>query len=66
MAKKGGESEREENLVEMGIRQMPARISRPQTGGEPGRFRGGLKRKMRRFKDVAGQPGMPAQFGSEP
>ena len=65
-ARKRGESEYEKKLVEMGIRQILARINHPQTNGKLERFHGELQRKLHRFKDVAGPPGTAAPFGSEP
>ena len=53
-ARKRGEYKKK--LVEMGIRQILARINHPQTNGKLERFHGELQRKLHRFKDVAGPP----------
>ena len=63
---KVGERGESEKLAEAGIRQIPARVNRPQTSGKLERFHGEQQRKMRRFKDVAGPPGTAAPFGGGP
>ena len=65
-SKVGERGESEKKLAEAGIRQIPARVNRPQTSGKLERFHGEQQRKMRRFKDVAGPPGTAAPFGGGP
>ena len=64
--RKRGVSEYEKKLVELGIKQILARIKHPQTNGKLERLHGELQRKLNRFADVTGPPGTAAPFGSGP
>ena len=45
-ARKRGESEFEKRLVELGIRQILARVKHPQTNGKLERIHGEIQRKL--------------------
>ena len=47
-ARERGESAYEKKLVEMGIRQILARVKHPQTNGKLERFHGEIQRKLYR------------------
>ena len=49
-ARKRGESTYEKKLVELGIRQILARVKHPQTNGKLERFHGEIQRKLHRFE----------------
>ncbi len=49
-ARKRGESAYEKKLVELGIRQILARVKHPQTNGKLERFHGEIQRKLHRFE----------------
>ena len=48
-----GTSRFEERLVELGIRQILARVGHPQTNGKLERFHGEIQRKLRFFKEAS-------------
>ena len=48
--RKRGESAYEKRLVELGIRQILARVKHPQTNGKLERFHGEIQRKLHRFE----------------
>ena len=49
-ARKRGESAYEKKLVELGIRQILARVKHPQTNGKLERLHGEIQRKLHRFE----------------
>ena len=49
-ARKRGESEYEKRLVDLGIKQILARIKHPQTNGKLERLHGEIERKLHRFE----------------
>lgn len=55
----------EKRLVELGIRQILARVKHSHTKGKLARFYGELQRKLFMFEDVAGPPGTGCPIGSE-
>lgn len=50
--RKRGASEFEKRLVEMGIRQVLARVKHPQTNGKLGRIDGEIQRKLPEFEAI--------------
>ena len=51
-ARKREELEFEKRLVELGMRQMPARVKHPQTNGKLGRIHGEIQRKLPEFEAI--------------